>query len=183
MENLGTIWGAMACGFPINLERFEMICQETKSLYFENVAWYSMPPTIHKILEHGRQIIAECPVPFGLTNEEASEANNKVLRGFRLHHSRRTSWRHGVQDLFQRLMDISDPQIQEMALRNSSRTLAHQPLSPKILELLKAPESEVIPTTISEEAGFTDDVDANSDSNLGGGPSFNNSPGPSQDQD
>ena len=173
----------MACGFAIDLDRFEKICQETKSIYFESVGWYSMPPTIHKILEHGRQIIAECPVPFGLTNEEASEANNKVLRGFRLHHSRRTSWRHGVQDLFQRLMDISDPQIQEMALRNSSRTLAHQPLSPKILELLKAPESEVIPTTISEEAGFTDDVDANSDSNLGGGPSFNNSPGPSQDQD
>ena len=78
-------------------------------------------------------------------------------------------------------MDISDPQIQELAWRKSSRSSAHQPLSPQILALLKAPELEVIPATISEEAGFTDDVDANSDSNLGGGPSFNNSPG--QDQD
>ena len=173
----------MACGFAIDLDRFEKICQETKSIYFESVGWYSMPPTIHKILEHGRQIIAECPVPFGLTNEEASEANNKVLRGFRLHHSRRTSWRNGIQDLFHRLMDISDPQIQELAWRKSSRSSAHQPLSPQILALLKAPELEVIPATISEEARYPDDANVDSDSNHGEGPSFNNSSGPSQDQE
>ena len=168
VENLGTIWGAMACGFAIDLEPFEKICQETKSIYFESVGWYSMPPTLHKILEHGRQIIAECPVPFGLTNEEASEANNKVLRGLRLHHSRRTSWRNGIQDLFHRLMDISDPQIQEMARRNSSRSSGHQALTPQILALLKAPEPEGGPATISEEAGLQDDADINA--NLGEGP-------------
>ena len=160
MENLGTIWGAMACGFAIDLNRFEALCRRTKDIYFRSVDWYSMPPTIHKILEHGRQIIAECPVPFGLTNEEASEANNKVLRGFRQHHSRRTSWRNGVQDLFHRLMDISDPVIQENAFRTSSRSRALKPLSPKILGLLKVPE--VIPAAISQ-TGLQEDTEDGAD--------------------
>ena len=167
MENLGTIWGAMACGFAIDLDCFEALCHRTKEIYFRSVDWYSMPPTIHKILEHGRQIIAECPVPFGLTNEEASEANNKVLRGFRQHHSRRTSWRNGIQDLFHRLMDISDPAIQENAFRASSRSSALKPLSAKILALLKEPE--VIPATI-RDSGLHEGTD--DDSNLDEGPSF-----------
>ena len=158
VENLGTIWGAMASGFAIDLDKFELLCQETKVLYFSSVGWYAMPSTLHKILEHGRQIIEECPVPLGLTNEEASESNNKVLRGFRLHHSRRTSWRHGVQDLFNRLMDVSDPIIQEATSKSSARK--QKPLSPAILALLKAPE---LVATWDEQENQSEGTDDSSD--------------------
>jgi len=131
----------MASGFAINLDRFEQLCLRTKAVYFSSVGWYSMPPTMHKILEHGRQIIQECPLPLGLTNEEASESNNKIIRSFRLHHCRRTSWRDGVRDLFHRLIDVSDPIIQEKSLKISSKSTVRKPLTPQILALLKEPEA------------------------------------------
>ena len=158
VENIATLWGAMASGYALQLDKFDKLCQETKALYFESVGWYAMPATLHKILEHGCQIIAQCPVPLGLTNEEASEANNKVLRSFRMHHSRRTSWRDGVQDLFNRLMDVSDPVIQENVRRSSLRSSARRPLSRQILDLLKAPE--VDSTVIQDEEQENSDNDS-----------------------
>ena len=162
----------MASGFEINLDEFDQLSQETKALYFSSVGWYAMPATLHKILVHGRQIIEACPVPLGITNEEASEANNKVLRNYRLHHSRRTSWRQGVQDLFHRLMDVSDPVIQEKALRSSARRSARKPLSPQILALLKSPE---VSSTIVDDEGQDD---SESESDMATTP-----PGPSRRQD
>lgn len=104
VENLGTIWGTLACGFEIDLDKFEEFCKETKLIFFDAVPWYSIPPTLHKIFEHGRQLVEECPLPIGLTNEEASEANNKILRSFRLHHARKSSWHEGVQDIFNQMI-------------------------------------------------------------------------------
>jgi hypothetical protein len=58
-----------------------------------------------------KDIIEHCPLPIGLTNEEASEANNKILRNVRLHHTRKTSWSDGMSDLYHRMMDLSDPVV------------------------------------------------------------------------
>ena len=143
VENLRTIWGALSCGFDVDPDKFSIFCKETENIYFneENgVGWFSLPPTLHKVFKHGADIIRNCPVPIGLTNEEASEANNKFLRNFRLHHSRKASWKEGVEDLFNRLTDISDPVIQE-SIQNSRRRKAQKTsLSPEILALLKTPE-------------------------------------------
>jgi len=49
---------------------------------------YNIPPTLHKVLVHGKDLIDHCPLPIGLTNEEAGEGNNKILRRVRLYHSR-----------------------------------------------------------------------------------------------
>ena len=154
VENLAMLWGTMASGFEIDHEKFENLCKETKKIYFDSVAWYSIPPTLHKIFEHGRQLIEECPVPLGLTNEEASEANNKVLRAFRLHHSRKTSWRDGIQDLFQRMMEVSDPVIQSIASL-SRGGIKRKKLSPKIIDLLKVPE--LFNEESDDETGKEDD--------------------------
>jgi hypothetical protein len=50
-------------------------------------------------------------LPIGLTSEEASEANNKILRKVRFHHSRKRSLQTTMEDIFHRLTDISDPVI------------------------------------------------------------------------
>ena len=144
VENLATIWGALSCGFDVDPDKFAALCEETEKIYFDDnvgVGWYCMPSTLHKVLKHGADIIRACPIPIGLTSEEASEANNKFLRRFRLHHSRKRSWREGIKDLFDRLTDISDPVIQELLQASKIRTRARRPLSSNILALLKAPEA------------------------------------------
>ena len=62
-----------------------------------------MPPTLHRILYHGKDIIDACPVPIGWTSEECSEANNKFAREFEANHSRKTSNEDSLLDLFNRL--------------------------------------------------------------------------------
>ena len=51
------------------------------------------------------------PVPIRWTSEEGSEANTKFARKFFQNHSRKTSHKDAMSDLFHRLMDISDPFI------------------------------------------------------------------------
>ena len=78
----------------INTEAFEKFCQETIDIYFDpelGAPWYPMPPTLHRILYHGKDVIDACPVPIGWTSEECSEANNKFARDFESNHSRKTS--------------------------------------------------------------------------------------------
>ena len=103
----------MASGYAIDGEKFGKLCADTNTLYLndEKTNWYNIPPTIHKVLVHGKDIIEHCPLPIGLTNEEASEANNKILRNVRLHHTRKTSWSDGMSDLYHRMMDLSDPVV------------------------------------------------------------------------
>lgn len=140
VENLAVIWGGLSCSFELDPEKFGQLCEETKNIYFQELGWFSLPPSLHKIFEHGKHIISSCPLPIGLTNEEGAEANNKFMRSFRLHHSRKTSWEDGIQDLFHRLMDVSDPFIQETLSAQAAKRQARRALSPKILALLKAPQ-------------------------------------------
>ena len=144
------IWGTLSCGFEVDADEFGKLCDETKNIYFTEVGWFSMPPTLHKILVHGKEIIKTCPLPIGITSEEALESNNKFLRQFRLHHSRKTSWKDGVQDLFHRLMDISDPIIQDTREAYHSYRQARRALSPEIRALLKGPQMPLTETFESE---------------------------------
>ena len=49
--------------------------------------------------------------PVGWTSEEGSESNTKFARKFHTSHTRKTSQEDTMSDLFNRLMDISDPVI------------------------------------------------------------------------
>ena len=162
VENLATIWGALSCGFDVDPDKFAALCEETEKIYFDEaigVGWYSMPQTLHKVLKHGADIIRACPIPIGLSNKEASEANNKFLRRFWLHHSRKKAWRVGIKDLFDRLTDISDPVIQETLRASKTNRKAKKPLSSSILGLLKAPEGSYVsiePDSSSSEESNAD---------------------------
>nr|XP_047135289.1 uncharacterized protein LOC124812535 [Hydra vulgaris] len=120
VENLGTLWSALASGYAIDPDKFGVLCEETEKIYLDHVKWYWLSPTIHKVLKHGKQIIEACVLPIGMTNKEPGEANNKFLRKIRLYHARKSSWLNGMSNLFLRLMDIIDPKIQ---LSNISKLL------------------------------------------------------------
>ncbi|XP_065680547.1 uncharacterized protein LOC136094512 [Hydra vulgaris] len=142
VENLGTLWSALASGYAIDPDKFGVLCEETEKIYFDHVKWYWLSPTIHKVLKHGKQIIEACVLPIGMTNEEPGEANNKFLRKIRLYHARKSSWLNGMSDLFLRLMDISDPKIQ--AYVHCKKKKHNSEILPEpIKKLLKMPELQI----------------------------------------
>jgi hypothetical protein len=143
VENLSTIWSTLASGYAIDSKKFGKLCKETHEMYFDEkngTHWHNITPTLHKVLVHGQQLVEYCPLPIGLTNEEAGEGNNKILRHVKLHHTRKTSWLAGMYDLFHRLMDTSDPIILETK-NSKKKKIGHKnsDFSPKILNLLLSP--------------------------------------------
>ena len=109
VSNLDTIWRTLTSGKSINPIQFEKFCQETLQQYMVDAAWYSLPPTLHRVLVHGKDIIKATPIAIGATSEEGSEANAKFARKFLKHHTRKSSHKDTMYDLFHRLVDISDP--------------------------------------------------------------------------
>jgi hypothetical protein len=157
VKNLKLIWGTMASGFAIDLKKFDEQCKETETIYHQSVGWYNIPPTIHKVLRHGKDLIENCALPIGLTSEEASEANNKVLRHVRLYHARKTSWLDHLSDLFHRMTDISDPVILAISsTKNKNHNRGKTALSQDVISLLQHP-------LLSVSQAMKDDSDDDSD--------------------
>ena len=77
--------------------------------------WYDIPPSHHRVLVHGEDIIRATPLPIGQTSEEGSESNTKFARKYHVNHTRKSSQNDTMHDLFHRLMDVSDPIIVGMS--------------------------------------------------------------------
>jgi hypothetical protein len=58
LKNFRTILLALNSQLPIKVEEFGQLCKDTAILYVQNYAWYPMPATVHKILIHGKAIVA-----------------------------------------------------------------------------------------------------------------------------
>ena len=111
VSNLDIIRRTLASGQDIDPEKFHSFCKETLDEYMTSAKWYNIPPTLHKVLVHGKEIIKATPMPVGWTSEEGSESNTKFARRFHTSHTRKTSQEDTMSDLFNRLMDISDPVV------------------------------------------------------------------------
>lgn len=98
-----------------------------------------MPVSVHKILFHGKDIIASCILPIGQLSEEAQESRNKDVRNYRELYTRKTSRIETNTDLLHRLLISSDPFI--CSLRKASLT-KKQALDSEVLALLSEPEAE-----------------------------------------
>lgn len=73
----------VSSGYEIDVGKSEEYTKQTKRLFVEKYPWYSMNPTVHKILEHFADIIRYHMVPIGMLSEEAQEARNKDCRRLR----------------------------------------------------------------------------------------------------
>ena len=139
VSNLNTIYGALASGYEVEVSKFRALCEETERIYFDEtdgVGWYSLTPSLHRIFKHSADVIEACPLPIGLTTEEGSESNNKNIRRFRFHHSRRTPWFHSLKDVYDRIMDISDPLIQDTVASRRANSRKKRSLPKEVLALL-----------------------------------------------
>ncbi len=152
VSNLDVIWRILASKYPINAAKFDMLCQETLEIYLADAGWFKIPPTIHKILVHGKDIIEACPVPIGWTSEEGSEANNKFIRKFLANHTRKTSHLDTLTDLFHRLLEISDPVLVSKSFKSDKKE--KRQLTVEMQEILVIPEEDEI-----DEPTSSDDSD------------------------
>lgn len=129
----------MSSECEIDAEKFGFYAHQTKDIYLQNYSWYYMPPSIHKILMHSRQIIEACILPLGQLSEEAQEASNKEYRRFREHFSRKSSRQNSNRDVINRFLLSSDPYISSRSIKLRKK---RSPLSPECIELLKTADSE-----------------------------------------
>jgi hypothetical protein len=70
-----------------------------------------MSPTVHKILIHGPEIVSLVLLPIGQLSEEAQESCNKFIKKYRVDNARKCSRTSNIEDVFKRLLVVSDPLI------------------------------------------------------------------------
>ena len=58
-EELRNILIALSSGLELNLETFTPFCHRTAEYLVANYGWYKLPPSVHKMLEHGGQVAAK----------------------------------------------------------------------------------------------------------------------------
>lgn len=73
-----------------------------------------MPPSVHKVLLHGADLMKHFDLPIGMYSEEAQEARNKDFRNIRENHSRKNSRTNTNEDILHWLLISSDPVISSL---------------------------------------------------------------------
>lgn len=101
----------ISSGQEVDYQKFEDYAQDTAKLFVELYGWHPMSPTVHKILMHGAQVMAEAILPIGQLSEEATEARNKHIRKYRVDFARKFSRIECNRDVLNRLLLTSDPLI------------------------------------------------------------------------
>lgn len=111
MQRCATVLQVINSRFEIDAEKFEEYAVETARKLVEEYPWYYLPPSVHKILIHGAEVIKHALVSIGELSEEAAEAKNKDIKQFRLQYTRKISRIATNTDLLNRLFLSSDPFI------------------------------------------------------------------------
>ncbi|CAH2101265.1 unnamed protein product [Euphydryas editha] len=118
LSRLYVILQIISCKKIVNLVLFKDYCLETAKRCVEMYPWYKMPPSVHKILIHGCDIMIEFPKPIGYYSEEAQEASNKIFRKARAEHSRMFQRSQTNEDIIHYFMVSSDPVISSCRKRS-----------------------------------------------------------------
>ena len=126
----------------------------------DDLNWHWLSVTVHVILEHGADLIRVLPIAAGLSSEEVGEANNKILRHDRAHHTPMTSQAAAIKNLFDRRTHMSSPQIRneigKIVLPKRKRSSV---LPDGVKALLKPNFDEMVVNDTIEEAIDSDDDD------------------------
>ncbi|GBN29086.1 hypothetical protein AVEN_36737-1 [Araneus ventricosus] len=130
--------------------------EETSELYVQLYPWYSMSPTMHKILIHGPIVIENAILPIGQLSEEAAEARSKHFRSFRQNLARKFSRLSCYEDVLNRLLLSSDPVLTDMrpTMRKKSKSFLKETLE----MLLPMEFSEVLDEEDSDRKETDNDI-------------------------
>lgn len=108
VNNLRILLIAISCKFPINPIKFDELCKKTLEIYMAKYSKFPLPPTIHKLLFHGADIIASVDIPITFLSEEGAESKNKFTRRHKEERARKDTPEHTMEDIFKRAMAESD---------------------------------------------------------------------------
>ena len=119
-SNISAILRVYNSSQAVETEILDALCKDTYELIVVTFPWANITPTLHKLLAHCTELIHDCNQGYGLKeySEEAVEACNKLIRKYRDHLARKSSFSLNVRDIFIRLLCQSDP-----ILRSLRRTL------------------------------------------------------------
>ena len=109
--NLGDILRVYKSSRKLDICKLESICRDTYTFIIQSFPWVSITPSLHKLLAHSTELIANLNDGCGLKlySEECIESLNKYIRHYRDHLARKTSFENNVNDVFVRLLTQSDP--------------------------------------------------------------------------
>lgn len=140
LNRIHIIMVVVSSGHEIDVRKFRAFAHDTARCFVEQYPWYNMPPTMHKYLIHGPEIIASALLPIGQLTEEAQEARNKDFKNYREHYTRKCSREKCNEDILKLFLISSDPFI------TSKRKLQRKPmqhLPAEALDLLQSPTQQV----------------------------------------
>ena len=121
LHRLHNILQALTCGEAINCLKFKEYCNETAKICIKLYPWYKIPPSVHKILIHGSDIIKTFQLPMAFYSEEPQEANNKIFRKARAENSRMTSRDQTNEDIIHNMLVLSDPYIASLRVKEKRK--------------------------------------------------------------
>ena len=135
ITRLRTILKAVCSGYHLDLDKFKTFCHETSELIVDLYPWYVMPPSLHKLLEHGFQVAEQLDLPIGAYSEEAQKTSNNAVRNARLSHTSRISRKNTMENQFHYLLLRTDPVVSSYSFKKF-KTFGGSPLEPDVLNLL-----------------------------------------------
>ena len=92
----------------IDVEAFKAYGFATAELWVEKYPWCYMPTTLHHLFIHAWESIRLSILPLSFFSEQSLESSNKFFKSDRLHHARKDSRLHTIQDQFHRQSDKSN---------------------------------------------------------------------------
>ena len=105
----------------LNADKFGQYALDTFHLLNKKYSFWTLTPTVHKILFHGKEIILNTLLPIGTLSKEAMEHRNKEFKNYRGERARQTSRIENLTDIFNRFLFSSDLFIN--SLRTPPNTL------------------------------------------------------------
>lgn len=162
LRRSNVILRTLSSGFEIDTCKFDEYATDTARILVNEYGWYKMPPSIHKILIHGGEIIKNAILPIGTLSEEAQEALNHQFKYIRQQRTRKRSRLHTAQDILQYLILFSDPYITLTSNGKLHRAPSRKALLPEVLALLREPDGQLNLLEQPEESD--EDCDEDDDS-------------------
>ena len=109
---LSIILRVVSCTRKINLVKYEEHCKETMLNIGKNFPWCKVNHTLHGTIQHSAELIRmNGGESLGWYSEEGLEANNKDIRNYLEHLSRKCDSNQQLEDVHHRLLERSDPYL------------------------------------------------------------------------
>ena len=117
-KQLSIILRIVSCTRKIDVQKYEQHCKETMINIARNFPFAKLNHTLHGTIQHSAELIKlNGGESLGWYSEEGLEANNKDIRNYLEHLSRKCDSNKQIEDVHHRLLERSDPYLIYITLK------------------------------------------------------------------